>query len=110
MAELVLEGGIDDYGAFRRQANEWWQIYPRPERMEREFCIKWAAQDALYEAVGWIDRSNEVPAEYALYAFAGIFEGQDIRHRRWRLDENKAHEFWVWWLSEAIPLAIESAA
>jgi hypothetical protein len=73
--------------------------------MEREFCIKWAAQDALYEALGWTENSDEAPAEYALYALAGIFEGEDIRHRRWRLDEDKAHEFWTWWLSEAIPLA-----
>jgi hypothetical protein len=106
MAELALAGsGIHDVGAFRREANEWWEIYQRPERMEREFCIKWAAQDALYEAIGWIQHGHEAPAEDALYAFAGIFEGEDVRHRRWRLDKKKAHDFWVWWLSEAIPLA-----
>lgn len=40
MAERALIGNIQDYRAFRYEANEWWQIYGRPEYMEREFFIK----------------------------------------------------------------------
>jgi hypothetical protein len=110
MAELALAGEIHDYGAFRQEANEWWQIYGRPEQLEREFFIKWAAQDALYEAIGWIKYNHEPPAENALYAFAGVFEGESFDDRSCRLDENKQHEFWVWWLSEAIPQAHEKVS
>jgi hypothetical protein len=110
MAELALSGEIHDSATFRHEANEWWQIYPRPEQMEREFYIKWAAQDALYEAIGWIRHNPEAPAENALYAFAGVFEGEDFDRRRCTLDENKQHEFWVWWLSEAILLAHETVS
>jgi hypothetical protein len=49
--------------------------------MEREFFIKWAAQDALYEAVGWIKHNPEPPAENALSAFAGVFEGEGFDDR-----------------------------
>jgi len=104
MTELALAGEIHDYSAFRREANEWWQIYGRPEQVEREFFIKWAAQDALYEAIGWIKYNpEEPPAENALYAFAGVFKGEDWHNRKCTLDEKKQHEFWVWWLAEAIP-------
>ncbi len=107
MAELALTGKIHNHSAFRREANEWWQIYGRPEQMEREYFIKWAAQDALYEAIGWIKHNPDPPAENALYAFAGVFEGESFDDRSCTLDENKQHKFWVWWLSEAIPLAHE---
>lgn len=103
MADRALAGNIQDYGAFRREANEWWQIYGRPELMEREFFIKWAAQDALYETIGWIKYNHEPPAENALYAFAGIFEGKDFHDRRCIMDRNKERDFWFWWLSAAIP-------
>lgn len=39
MTELALAGGIQDFSKFAYQANEWWQIYPWPELMEREFFI-----------------------------------------------------------------------
>jgi hypothetical protein len=110
MAELALTGEIHDYAAFRHEANEWWQIYPRPEQMEREFFIKWAAQDALYEAIGLIKHRPDPPAENALYAFAGVFESEDFDSRRCTLDENKQNEFCVWWLSEAISLAHEKVS
>lgn len=103
MAEVALRGEIHDDGAFIQEANEWWQMYGRPEQMEREFCIKWAAQDALYEAIGWAKYNYEPPAENALYAFAGVFEGG---FRRQALDEKRQQEFWVWWLSGAIPQAL----
>jgi len=74
--------------------------------MEREFFIKWAAQEALYMAIGWGKYIPEPPAEFALYAFAGILEENDFGDRRYILNENKQHEFWAWWLSEAIPQAI----
>ncbi len=106
MAELAMTGKIHDFGAFRLEANEWWQIYPRPEQMEREFCIKWAAQEALYNAIGWTKYNPEPPAEYALLAFAGIFEGDNFSNRRCIMDKDKQHEFWLWWLSKAIPQAL----
>ena len=106
MAELALIGKIHDFGAFRLEANEWWQIYPRPEQMEREFYIKWAAQEALYSAIGWTKYNPEPPAEYALLAFAGVFEGENFDNRRCIMDKDKQHEFWLWWLSKAIPQAL----
>jgi len=106
MAESALTRNLQDYRAFRHEANEWWQIYGRPEQMEREFFIKWAAQDALYETIGWIKYNHEPPAENALYAFAGIFEGKDFDDRRCIIDKNKQREFWLWWLSEAIPQSV----
>lgn len=110
MAESASTGNIQDYIAFQRQANEWWQIYGRPELIEREFFIKWAAQDALYETIGWIKYNHEPPAENALYAFAGMFEGKSFDKRSYTLDENKQHEFWIWWLSEAITQAHEKVS
>lgn len=106
MTELALTGEINDIAAFRYEANEWWGIYGRPEEMEREFFIKWAAQDALYEAIGWIRHNSDPPAENALYAFAGVFEGKGFHNRLWTIDEKKQQEFWVWWLTEAIPQAV----
>jgi hypothetical protein len=105
MAELVLRGEIRDPAALRQEANEWWQIYGRPEEMEREYFIKWAAQDALYQAIGWINYESAPPGRNALYAFAGIFEGVGADNRKWTLDESKQREFWIWWLTEAIPQA-----
>ncbi len=107
MAEIALTGKIQNQRAFLRQANEWWQIYGHPKQMEREFFIKSAAQDALYEAIGWIKYNLKPPAENALCAFAGIFDGESFEDRNCTFDENKQHEFWVWWLSEAIPQAHE---
>jgi hypothetical protein len=109
MAELALHGEIHDVPAFREHANEWWQIYGRPEQMERECFIKWAAQDALYEAIGWIKHNHKPPAEHAVLAFAGVFEGESFLDRRCTLNEDKQHEFWMWWLGEAIPQAIAEA-
>ena len=106
MSESALAGNIQNYRAFRHEANEWWQIYGHPELMEREFFIKWAVQDALYETIGWIKYNHEPPAENALYAFAGIFEGKDFDDRRCIMDKKKEHEFWLWWLSEAIPQSV----
>jgi hypothetical protein len=105
MTELALTGKIHDHEAFYRESNELWQIYPRPEQMEREFYIKWAAQEALYAAIGWLRYNPEPPAEYASLAFAGIFESEDFDNRRCIMDKNKQREFWLWWLSEAIPQA-----
>jgi hypothetical protein len=105
MAELALAGKINDFGAFYQETNELWQIYPRPEQMEREFYIKWAAQEALYDAAGWLRSNPQPPAEFASLAFAGIFEGEDFDNRRCIMDKNKQREFWLWWLSEAIPQA-----
>ena len=105
MAELALAGKIYDYNAFCLESNEWWQIYPRPEQMEREFYIKWAAQEALYAAIGLLRYNPEPPAEYASLAFAGTFEGEGFHDRRCIMDQNKEREFWLWWLSEAIPQA-----
>jgi hypothetical protein len=106
MAELVMSGGVQDRAAFRYETNECWQIYGRPERQERECFIKWAAQDALYEAIGW-GRRDHPPAHYAIYAFAGMFEGDGF-DRRCTFDAAKQLEFWTWWLSEAIPQAIRA--
>lgn len=106
MTELALTGEIHDVVAFRYEANEWWGIYGRPEECEREFFIKWAAQDALYEAIGWIRHNSDPPAGNAVYAFAGVFEGKGFHNRLWTIDEKKQHEFWVWWLTEAIPQAV----
>jgi len=106
MAETLLAGKIHDYSLFQHEANEWWGIYGRPEKMEREFCIKWAAQNALYAALGWQSYDPDPPIAFALYAFAGVFKGDGLHKDReaW-LDENKQREFWIWWLSEAIPQA-----
>ena len=111
MAEMALRLAVSNWSAFRIEANECWELYGRPEMMERECFIKCAAQDALYEALGWINFNPGPPAENAILAFAGIFEGNDFDSRRGWLDEKKQHEFWVWWLSKAIPDAIvESGA
>lgn len=104
MTEAVLNGTVRDSAAFRGEANEWWQIYGRPEQMEREFFIKWAAQDALYEAIGF--GRAEPPAENAQFAFAGIFEGREFDERRMHLDPAKQREFWLAWLSEIISATI----
>jgi len=106
MAESALTGNIQNYDAFQHEANEWWQIYGRPEHMEREYFIKWATQDALYETIGWVTYNHEPPAENALYAFAGVFEGAGFNDRRCIMDKNKEREFWLWWLSEAIPQSV----
>lgn len=119
MATLVLRGEIQDFQAFKHQANEWWGIYGDWEGMEREFSIKWAAQEALYEALGWNKyfrdaaqatgvengvvsphEHTDAPAGHALFAFAGIFDEPSFR-----FDDNKRREFWHWWLDEAISLA-----
>ena len=111
MAETVLAGNIHDYSLFQREANEWWEFYGRPEQMEREFCIKWAAQNALYATLGWRIYDPDPPITFALYAFAGVFKGDGLhKDREASLDENKQHEFWVWWLSEAIPQAYEKVS
>jgi hypothetical protein len=111
MAETLLAGKIHDYSLFEHEANEWWGIYGRPEKMEREFCIKWAAQNALYAALGWQSYDPDPPIAFALYAFAGVFKGDGLHKDReaW-LDENKQHEFWVWWLSETIAQAYEEVS
>jgi hypothetical protein len=101
--ELALAGKVVDQVAFRNEANEWWQIYSRPEQMERECFIKWAAQDALYVAIGM---RAIVQAQNAVFAYAGIFSGDDFDSRTCVLDEHKEREFWNWWLSEAIPQAV----
>jgi hypothetical protein len=123
MAEMAFRGGdIENYDAFRDEANEWWQIYGRPEGMERECFIKEAAQEALYEALGWTDYSEDfpylvnmenerelamhhhhAPGGSALLAYAGIFN-----EKRFRFDWEKRREFWQWWLEEAIPHACKS--
>lgn len=105
MAESALAGNIHDFPSFQHEASEWWEFYGRPEQMEREFCIKWAAQDALYAALGWLRYDPDPPITNALYAFAGVFKGDGLRKDRESLDENKQHEFWIWWLSRAIPQA-----
>lgn len=105
MAETALAGNVHDFSSFQHEASKWHGFYGRPEKMEREFCIKLAAQNALYAALGWSRYDPEPPIENALYAFAGVFEGKGLRKERDSLDENKQHEFWTWWLSEAIPQA-----
>lgn len=106
MAESVLAGNIHDLPSRQHEAREWWNFYGRPEQMEREFCIKWAAQDALYAALGWLRYDPDPPITDALYAFAGVFKGDGLhKDRESSLDKNKQHEFWIWWLSEAVPQA-----
>jgi hypothetical protein len=119
MADLAFQGKVQNYQKFTSQANEWWQIYPRPEWMEREFSIKWAAQEALYEAIGWKRHFEDItfaadientdippnihtdgPAGFALLAVAGIFDEAEFR-----FDNRRRCEFWYWWLTEAIPQA-----
>jgi hypothetical protein len=53
---------------------------------------------------------REPPAQNALYAIAGLFDGEDLDSRTYRFDESKRHEFWIWWLSTAIPQAVIEAA
>jgi hypothetical protein len=119
LAELVFQGRFDHLEELTDQAGEWWQIYPRPEDMERECFIKGAAQEALYQALGWTKFSTDLPidaplddvigmanwhpdgpAGKALLANAGIFKREGFR-----FDTNKRREFWRWWLAEAIPQA-----
>ncbi len=119
MAELALKGGINDYGKFLIEVNEWWGIYPRPERCQREFSIKWSAQEALYLTVLWqryltlqdyeyridTDDMNEyitshvdAPGGLAMLACSGVFDGQIVR-----IDADRRRRFWLWWLAWAIP-------
>ncbi len=105
MTELALAGNVQDYAKFVYQANEWWQIYPRPELMEREFFIKWACQEALYEVVGLTKHWPQAPAQDAVRAYAGNFYGEGFENRRMEWNTQKLNEFWRWWLMEAIPIA-----
>jgi hypothetical protein len=118
MAGRMFSGEVLDYVAFASEANEWWQIYPRPEGMEREYCIKWACQEYLYETLGWSQHfqdlrvydtddpevvaydHTEAPAGYAVLAYAGVFQGATPG-----FDDDKRRAFWRWWLAEAIPFA-----
>ncbi|OAI40995.1 hypothetical protein AYO40_00505 [Planctomycetaceae bacterium SCGC AG-212-D15] len=102
MADVALSMRVHDWKAFRNEANEWWEIYGRPEGMEREFFIKWAAQESLYESIGWNSLAPKAPSEHALYAYAGVFYGEGVDNGRYRMDKDKEREFWVWWLSKAI--------
>lgn len=108
MAELALAQTMKDIDIFTAQAGEWWQIYPRPEDCEREFFIKWAVQEALYEALAWRDHWQQAPAQDAVRAYAGIFSGERFYYtRELEWDYFKRSEFWRWWLTEAIPSAWE---
>ncbi len=121
MAELALQGKVDNVESFLVEANEWWEIYGRPEFFPREYCIKWAAQEALYLSLLWqqyvpeqghddsiqvadssdhFNRHIEAPAGCAMAAFAGVFDGDNPS-----FDTNKRREFWLWWLTWAIPFA-----
>jgi hypothetical protein len=104
LAETALKNHVLDEPALHRQISEWWNCYGRPDRNEREFYIKWAAQDAVSEAVGENPYDFYPPAENALYAFAGIITSK-AGQRQYRLDPGKRRQFWTWWLSEAIPQA-----
>jgi hypothetical protein len=64
--------------------------------------------DAIFGEVR--DPDREPPAQNALYAIAGLFDGEDLDSRTYRFDESKRHEFWIWWLSTAIPQAVIEAA
>jgi hypothetical protein len=109
MAEAVLGDRVQDYHLLHQEAGNWWNYYGQPDQMEREFCIKWAAQDALSAALNLITYNlPRPPVEDALYAFAGLFDGQGFRRSRKMLDDIKAHEFWVWWLSQGIREAISN--
>jgi hypothetical protein len=131
MTELVLGGQVHDWEVCRVQANEWWQIYPRPEKFEREYLIKWAAQEALYAALCWQEPFEEHYTEFERYAqgleprrasllanweiispcgqaalaYAGQFDDGTTQ-----IDEQKWREFWLWWLKEAIPQAWDKAS
>jgi hypothetical protein len=102
MAELALHNQVRDYAALAQEANECWQLYGRPERLEREYFIKWAAQDALYEAIGWAGNNPQAPAEHAILAYAGEFGGGDFWHRTLAMNKERERQFWRWWLEEAI--------
>ncbi|MDP9311011.1 MAG: hypothetical protein M3R24_08995 [Chloroflexota bacterium] len=122
MADVALRGSIRDFPAFVQEASECWQMYGRLERMEREFCIKWAAQDYLYEILGWTkymyrtpyvtatDEEYEAvsqldaPAGYALVAYTAVFNGGT-----WDVNTARIREFWQWWLTTAIPEAWRQA-
>ncbi|MCB0020921.1 MAG: hypothetical protein KDE09_24165 [Anaerolineales bacterium] len=105
LTEHFLADKISDFSQFCRQANELWQLYPRPELHEHAFFIKWAAQDALYEALGWLDYNCHEPYQHAEYAYAGIFWGESSAERRAIFDPVRRTEFWSWWLGEALPAA-----
>ncbi len=121
MAELAMRSKIDDDAGFLRQAGQWWNTYTSPIGDQREFSIKWAAQEALYEALLWeshprdqnadynIDAADlneyaynqtQAPAGFAMLAYSGIFD-QDHK----TVDVEKRREFWLWWLTWAIPMA-----
>lgn len=100
LTELFVDGQIKDFSALRKEANECWQLYGESEQMEREYYIKWACQDALYEALGWSKHNPAPPGEHAVRAFAGVSENHS-----WRIDVIKRNAFWRWWLSEALPQA-----
>ena len=108
MTEIALAQTMKDIDAFTNQAGEWWQIYPRPEDCEREFFIKWTVQEALYEALAWEKYWQDPPAQHAVRAYAGIFDGERFHYtRQMEWDYPKRNEFWRWWLTEAIPAAWE---
>jgi hypothetical protein len=124
MAELALAGKIEDYRKFTHEANEWWQIYARPEYNEREYFIKWAAQEALYLALRWqayptqpddyqyrmthddiseyLLCHEQAPAGLAMLAYAAVFDNGKME-----FDPARRREFWCWWLSWAIPKACQ---
>jgi hypothetical protein len=120
MTMLALEGKVINQEAFFKEANEWWQIYGHPALAPREFSIKWAVQEALYEAIGYskfgfrnLHHENyqdqvafpylhdKAPAGFALIAYAGVFD-----QGSYTFDLSRRREFWHWWLSEAIPTAL----
>lgn len=120
MAELALMGNVKNQESFLYEANEWWGIYPTPKFSPREFSIKWSAQEALYLSILFqkysLSNYNEAPnqndlneyanhqvkspAGYAMLAYAGIFDRSNTI-----IDIDKRCEFWLWWLTWAIPLA-----
>jgi hypothetical protein len=118
MGNLMFNRQVRDFSAFKEEANEWWQMYPRPERMGREYCVKWACQEYLYETLGWnrffeeiriytteneeiaAHRHTDAPAGHALIAYAGVFDPLNPG-----FDNEKRRDFWRWWLTETIPRA-----
>lgn len=104
-----------DEAQFRREVNEWWQVYPGGGGFIREIAIKWAAQECLYEVAGFetyrelldderigeqdiLNAVSEGPSGYAALAWAVTTVDNN-----YTVDKEKVRHFWLWWLKWVIP-------